>query len=124
MQYWIMGPKVEGNLSDKPLTVYFIFSKLNNNIWSLNQREALGGLDNFLSRNNPPTSQHRCKCSNSELFSEKHKKTFILFLTEWNLSGTPENNPSQQWAFVLHVISVADENVRMEDQYSVNQDQK
>lgn len=50
MQYWIMGPKVEGNSSDKPLSVYLIFSKLNNNIRSLNQRETLEGLDNFLLR--------------------------------------------------------------------------
>lgn len=77
MQYWIMGPKVEGNLSDKPLTVCFIFSKLNNNIRSLNQRETLWGLDNFLSR----------KITDANVVviqshSVRNKKGFVLFLAE------------------------------------------
>lgn len=82
MQHWIMGPKVEGNLSDKPLTVYFIFSELNNNnIRSLNQRQALGGLDNFLSRKILLRAGADANVV-IRSYSVKHKEGFVLFLTE------------------------------------------
>lgn len=100
-----MGPKVEGNLSDKPLTVYFIFSELNNNIRPLNQREraTLGGLDNFLSRKILPRANTDANVV-IQSHSAGNKKGIVLFLTEWKLSGMPGNELSQHWAVVTHAI--------------------
>lgn len=78
-----MGPKVEGNLSDKPLTVYFIFSELNNNIRPVNQRESdsWGGLDNFLSRKILPRANTDANVV-IQSHSAGNKKGIVLFLTE------------------------------------------
>lgn len=53
MQRWIMGPKEEGNLSDKPLTVYFIFLKARRQYSVTKPERDSWGLYNFLLRKIP-----------------------------------------------------------------------
>lgn len=71
-----MGPRVGGNLSDKPLSVCIIFSTLN---W----RETLGILDNFLFRKILPQATND---GNVEIWDQwARNKNRFLFSPCWDM---------------------------------------
>lgn len=76
-----MGPRVGGNLSDKPLSECIIFSTLN---W----RETLGILDNFLSRKILPQATND---GNTEIRDQwaRNKNSFLFLNVEtWGWDWT------------------------------------
>lgn len=83
-----------------------------NNIRSLNQRETLGGLDNFLSRKILLQANTDANVVIQSHSVRNRRKDLFCFLLNGNCA-TPENKQSQHLASVLHAISVLGEDLEM-----------